>query len=199
VAGARPAIDNASDLDLRDCEICSNSETMACDSAFSYQIPESVSPRVGAVCAGCHSHTDAVPCGINIAPHVVLSAEVKEQGYAPLQCLAVTGSVCLGFHHGGAACKTHRPGGAVAENEPWKGDIRPRTASGLGKKRNSVSTNSRRRVDGGRSMWVRRVFRLVACEMVPGQESRCWMWLMKLQMAFMADPLIASSKCKTCK
>jgi hypothetical protein len=123
----------------------------------------------------------------------------EEQGYAPLQCLAVTGPMCLGFHHGGAACKTHRPGGAVAENEPWKGDIRPRTASGLGKKRNSVSTNSRRRVDGGRSMWVRRVFRLVACEMVPGQESRCWMWLMKLQMAFMADPLIASSKCKTCK
>jgi hypothetical protein len=115
VAGARPAIDNASDLDLRDGEICSNSETMAYDSAFSYQIPESVSRRVGAVCAGCRSHTDAVPCGINIAPHVVLSAGVKEQGCAPLQCLAVTGSVCLGFHHGGAACKTHRPGGAIAE------------------------------------------------------------------------------------
>jgi hypothetical protein len=79
VAGARPVIDNASDLDLRDYEICSNSETMACGSAFSYQILESVSRRVGAVCAGCRSHTDAVPCGINIAPHVVLSAGVKSR------------------------------------------------------------------------------------------------------------------------
>jgi hypothetical protein len=71
------------------------------------------------------------------------------QGYAPLELLAVTESVCLGIHHGGAACKAHRPGGANAQNEPGKGDIRPRMVRGLGKKArqflNEQKTACRRR------------------------------------------------------
>jgi hypothetical protein len=116
------------------------------------------------VCWMSQLHTDAVLVGINIAPHVVLSAGGFGQGYAPLQWQAVTGPVCLGIHHGGAACKTHRLGGAVAENELGKGDIRPRMVSGLGKKAKQFLNEQQTACRCGRSMWVQRVFRLVTCE-----------------------------------
>jgi hypothetical protein len=86
--------------------------------------------------------------------------------------------VYLGIHQGGAACKTHRLGGAVAENEPCKGDIHPRMASGLGKKSKQSLNEQLRRVDGGRSMWVQRVF-LSLGYVRDGclAKSRCWQWL----------------------
>lgn len=63
---------------------------------------------------GCLSYTDAVHGGINIVLHVVLSGHAEKSASAARLRPAPMGrrskTACLGFHHGGAAWKSHHVG-----------------------------------------------------------------------------------------